>query len=582
MKRSVLLISAFAVFGLLFTQCKKNQEVLPVIPSGEKIDVTLNIPNNGGGKTSIADDGTIVWSRNDKIVVCYTEGDTKGVAGILSLLSGSGSSNATFTGQITLMGNQTAGNFASYSYDFHYLGSNFDETTITEGNSYKTSYTLDFTNQDGTLEGLSKLHYAKGTGNFKNVNGTWTANLVLMNKICVFSYDVTDMVDQTNTYAVDNFYMTFPGSAVPNTKLTISFVGGNYNYNVDNTTKSIYVGKPTKQLDGNTYKLYVILPGYGDDVPNSLPKDVDVRFFSDSHSQKVVISHPAEHFAHNCYNGGLNEEGGYNFDGDIGECNDMLTRSCARGIFKTASGRLIRFAKGNLKYNLDVYIPEMPGAQIHNSQVAACLENNTPGKNSYDHFAFGATGLSLLSGDYAPKPTELYQQDSPEIWYSLGYTLTSNYDYGNMLTNSIFSTMRSDDLTNLHMTRASYINNNSSAKVPPQGRSVLILTKETITNLETNLTPELITQYENQYNAIFLLFTGYNTAPDPENNKTTSWQDEGKYNYYWLADGNENNQTIKMLNLSTFICVDVPGDDVRKEGYPVRLVHTEFDPNSSN
>ena len=68
MKRSVLLISAFAVFGLLFTQCKKNQEVLPVIPSGEKIDVTLNVPNNGGGKTSISDNGTIVWTSNDKIV----------------------------------------------------------------------------------------------------------------------------------------------------------------------------------------------------------------------------------------------------------------------------------------------------------------------------------------------------------------------------------------------------------------------------------------------------------------------------------------------------------------------------------
>lgn len=75
MKRSVLLISAFAVFGLLFTQCKKNQEVLPNIPSGEKIDVTLNVPNNGGGKTSIADDGTIVWTGNDKIVVCYSGGN---------------------------------------------------------------------------------------------------------------------------------------------------------------------------------------------------------------------------------------------------------------------------------------------------------------------------------------------------------------------------------------------------------------------------------------------------------------------------------------------------------------------------
>ena len=59
MKRSVLLISAFAVFGLLFTQCKKNTEVLPVVPTGEKINVSLNIPNNGGSKTSISDNGTL-------------------------------------------------------------------------------------------------------------------------------------------------------------------------------------------------------------------------------------------------------------------------------------------------------------------------------------------------------------------------------------------------------------------------------------------------------------------------------------------------------------------------------------------
>ena len=103
MKRSVLLISAFAVFGLLFTQCKKNQEVLPVIPSGEKIDVTLNVPNNGGGKTSIADDGTIVWTGNDKIVVCYTEGTTTGVAGILSITNNVNTNVATFTGQIRLL-----------------------------------------------------------------------------------------------------------------------------------------------------------------------------------------------------------------------------------------------------------------------------------------------------------------------------------------------------------------------------------------------------------------------------------------------------------------------------------------------
>ena len=563
MKRSVLLISAFAVFGLLFTQCKKNQEVLPVIPSGEKIDVTLNVPNNGGGKTSIADDGTIVWTGNDKIVVCYsgTSGNLnyKGVVGILSITNNFNTNVATFTGQITLMGNQTAENFDSYSYDFHYLGSDFDVNTIlNDDDSYKTSYTLDFTNQDGTLASLPELHYAMGTGNFKNVNGNYTANLVLENKICVFSYDVTAMVDQNNTYAVDNFYMTFPNTA-PNTKLTVGFTGG---YTYDDNTKTIYLGKPTKQ--GERYKFYVILPGYDEGSEPS----VDVQFFSDSHSQDAAITHPAEHFTHNSYNGGLNEEGGYNFDGNIGECTNMLDKGCARGIFKTASGRLIRFAKGNLKYYAS-------GASLHTTQVEAYLGTNSI--DGFDHFAFGATGVN-----YAPNPTLLYIGNSSDWYYTGGTSLTGDYDYGRMLDNNdnytTFSTMRSDDLTNFYSTNTLY--SNSTGKVPPQntGRQVIMLTKESIDpqTIIKQLTPTLVEQYEKQYNAIFLLYSGYNSAPSA--NTPTSW--DGTYNYYWLADGINNN--IKMLNLSTFDVEDVPPSYVEGEGYPVRLVHTEFDPNSSN
>ena len=563
MKRSVLLISAFAVFGLLFTQCKKNQEVLPVIPSGEKIDVTLNVPNNGGGKTSIADDGTIVWTGNDKIVVCYTEGTTTGVAGILSITNNINTNVATFTGQITLMGDQTAENFASYTYDFHYLGSDFKESDITNSDgTYANKYDLDFTNQDGTLAGLSKLHYAMGTGSFKEVNGNYTANLVLENKICVFSYDVTAMVDQTNTYAVDNFYMTFPNTA-PNTKLTVGFTGG---YTYDDNTKTIYVGKPTKQ--GERYKFYVILPGYGDDVPNPLLNNVEVKFFSDSHSQNDVITHSPEHFAHNSYNGGLNEQGEYNFDGNIGDCTNMLDKGCARGIFKTASGRLIRFAKGNLKYDAS-------GASLHTTQVEAYLGTNSI--DGFDHFAFGATGVN-----YAPNPTLLYSGNSSDWYYTGGTSLTGDYDYGRMLdindNYTTFSTMRSDDLTNFYSINTLY--SNSTGKVPPQntGRQVIMLTKESIDpqTISKQLTPTLVEQYEKQYNAIFLLYSGYNSAPSA--NAPTSW--DGTYNYYWLADGINNN--IKMLELSTFLVRDVAPHDVEGEGYPVRLVHTEFDPNSSN
>ena len=391
-----------------------------------------------------------------------------------------------------------------------------------------------------------------GTGSFKDVNGNYTANLVLKNKICVFSYDVTAMVDQTNTYAVDNFYMTFPNTA-PNTKLTVGFTGG---YTYDDNTKTIYLGKPTKQ--GERYKFYVILPGYDEESEPS----VDVQFFSDSYSQNEATNHSTEYFTHNSYNGGT-------FDNvtTISNATYMLDKGCARGIFKTASGRLIRFAKGNLKYDAS-------GASLHTTQVEAYLGTNSI--DGFDHFAFGATGV-----DDAPLPTSLYD-NNPSNWYYTGYNLTGNYDYGRMLDNNdnytTFSTMRSDDLTNFYLNTTMY--SNSTGKVPPQntGRQVAMLTKEAISLQPEDkyIDDERVALYEKQYNAIFLLYSGYNSAPSE--NTPTSW--DGNHNYYWLADGINNN--IKMLYLSTFFVEDVSPNYVAGEGYPVRLVHTEFDPNSSN
>lgn len=559
MKRSVLLISAFAVFGLLFTQCKKNQEVLPVIPSGEKIDVTLNVPNNGGSKTSIADDGTIVWTGNDKIVVCYTEGTTTGVAGILSITNNVNANVATFTGQITLMDDQTAENFASYSYDFHYLGSDFKESDITKSDgTYANKYDLDFTNQDGTLAGLSKLHYAMGTGNFKNVNGNWTANLNLLNRVCLFSYDVTDMVDQTNTYAVDNFYMTFTGSVVPNTKLTVGFTGS---YTYDNTTKSIYVGKPTKQSDGS-YKLYVILPGYD---PSALPGDVNVQFFSDSYSQNAAITHPSAYFGYNSYNGGTSTN-----VTSITNATYMLNENCARGIFKTATGRLIRFANGNLKYDAS-------GASLHTSQVNAYLGTNS--SEGFDHFAFGATGV-----DGAPSPLTLYNYQSGTSWYYTGGTsLTGDYDYGKMLSNTYttFATMTTDDFSAFENSKYNIGNTTYNSTVTPSKANVsqqmLYIINDKDINPK-NLSADSIEKYEKKYNAIFFLCTGYNGNPE-DNNGITSWSVYPSN--YWIADGN-NNDTYNMLNPISGNIEKIKTNIVEGEGYPVRLVHTEFDPNSSN
>ena len=574
MKRSVLLISAFAVFGLLFTQCKKNQEVLPVIPSGEKIDVTLNVPNNGGGKTSIADDGTIVWTGNDKIVVCYTEGTTTGVAGILSITN-------------NVNGDQTAENFASYSYDFHYLGSDFKESDITNSDgTYANKYDLDFTNQDGTLAGLSKLHYAMGTGSFKEVNENYTANLVLENKICVFSYDVTAMVDQTNTYAVDNFYMTFPNTA-PNTKLTVGFTGG---YTYDDNTKTIYVGKPTKQ--GERYKFYVILPGYDEGSEPS----VDVQFFSDSYSQNEATNHSTEYFTHNSYNGGDS-----NSVTTIDKDNvTYMLDNCARGIFKTATGRLIRFAKGNLKtscrYYNQGYVDNF-SSSFHSSQVEGYTAYNSTsnfsnfGLKSIDIYAFGASGASgavNFDGELI-KPTSLYVEyvgsSSKGDWYYTGFNLSgSPYDFGNMTgLPEGFHTMTTDDFSAFDgFYKNNTIYNESSFSKFPSSNQVLVITKESPSNDEIkSIQKTQVPDLEKKYNAIFFINSGYSLRVDDGSSATVTW--EKSPTFYWIADGFSSNgeNYLRVMNGNGGI-QEFLASDCYNSGAAVRLVRTEFDPNSSN
>ena len=570
MKRSVLLISAFAVFGLLFTQCKKNQEVLPVIPSGEKIDVTLNVPNNGGSKTGISDDGSIVWSGNDKIVVCLNDQNvsTKNVAGILSLKNNSGSDVATFEGSITLFDGQTTDNFTLHTYDFYYLGSNFDEDAISNG-----EYTLDFTNQDGTLAGLSKLHYAKGTGSFKNVNGKYTANLNLLNKTCLFSYNVTAMVN--NISAIDNFYLTFPNS-MPNTKITISFTKGGCTF--DNTTKSIYVGKPTKQSD-NLYKLYVILPGN-----DAAISDIDVRFFSDSYSQNDFITHHGEHFTHNSYNGG-----DHSSVTKITDVTNISEKGCARGIFKTATGRLVRFAKGNLKTEFDYDNNSASNfrSSLHNSQVEGFSTLNSTDKfsqganNAIDHYAFGATGLdgALNSQTTVLKPTSIYCEFNFN-WYYNSTSLTDDYDFGKMLGDDAgFHTMTSDDFSAFDgFYKSNFTYSETSFSKFDEPLQVLMITKDKPSEIINTIEKADVTTYENKYNAIFFINSGYT--------KHESSNGGGYYvsspSFYWIADGYDTDH-IRVMSALNGTILNLPKSESNNgSGTPVRLVHTEFDPNSSN
>lgn len=126
--------------------------------------------------------------------------------------------------------------------------------------------------------------------------------------------------------------------------------------------------------------------------------------------------------------------------------------------------------------------------------------------------------------------------------------------------------------TNYNIGSALYTSNVTPSKAVENQYILYIVNNKNIK--PTSLSSDSIQKYEDMYNAIFLLCAGYNSNPSTYG--STSWQYSPSY--YWIADGNSNS-TLNMLNASTGNIESVDPSDVEGEGYPVRLVHTEFDPN---
>ena len=134
----ILVLAAMATF----TQCKK-QENNGTNEQCNGVQMVLKA-DNGSSKTSFGANGSITWNANEKIYV-VTNGECVGY-----VTNGAEGGN-TFTG---VLGRITQ----SGTYDFHYyyLG---NTKTITPGD---TSFTMDFSDQDGTLANLGDFHVGYG------------------------------------------------------------------------------------------------------------------------------------------------------------------------------------------------------------------------------------------------------------------------------------------------------------------------------------------------------------------------------------------------------------------------------------
>ena len=150
MKKLTLTAMAALALVLTFTQCKK-ETVTPVADEG--IFVTLNATyGQSGEKTDFTPgDGSFVWSSGVEEYIFVGGSQHEGNFGVLQG-TGNGNSSMSFSGYLTSMPEN------GETLHFFYLG---------KGTSTAKS-TLDFSNQDGTLENLTNNHVAIGHTTFND------------------------------------------------------------------------------------------------------------------------------------------------------------------------------------------------------------------------------------------------------------------------------------------------------------------------------------------------------------------------------------------------------------------------------
>lgn len=176
MRRNTLFIIAMLAMVLTFSQCKKD-DIKPT--TGEVTNtITLNFtPNNGGGKTVFDPEHvSFAWSGTEYI---YVGGSNH--TGCLGTLSGTETSGSiTFTGSITQPDDEEV-------LHFFYLGN--DKT----GGSIPT---LDFSNQDGTIENVTNYHIGIGSATYHD--GTTSYSTTLGMAMAIAYFDVSGYVDSNS------------------------------------------------------------------------------------------------------------------------------------------------------------------------------------------------------------------------------------------------------------------------------------------------------------------------------------------------------------------------------------------------
>ena len=385
MKKISFILMAFAlVLGL--TQCKKNLDTVNSIADG-KVYITYS---TGAPKTNITEAGVVTWIAGD---VCHVYASTTGYLGSLTLSSGEGTGEGTFTGSLS-----------SWTDDetlrFYYLGTNTKKADNT--------FVIDYSAQDGTLATIaSKYHVSCYTA--ENVPASQTSfSGKMLNQMALAVFDVSGFgAGNVKIYAASGFRNQIKISD----KGVLSYGVAGVHPTVDNQSGHIVIGV------SGAKKYVALLPSDG---------EITMQFTS----QSKTGSDEARTIAANDFIGS-SAAVAITASDVVSSYVDLAVAS--DHVFTVASGRTVKFAKGNLVYDQGRF-------KMHSTQYGRCFNSNGDLSANYkvsgtfDLFGWGTAGWNNGNLLYMPYTFDLRTSDPYTNSHGNGYGPTDGSNYSISLT----------------------------------------------------------------------------------------------------------------------------------------------------
>ena len=370
MKRLTLVFALMAL-TLAFTHCKKEQ---PATDEGVRITLTAGY---GGDRTAFTPStGAFVWS--DGVTEYIYVGGSNHEA-CLGVLSGTG----TGTGSMTFSGTLTTTPDEGETLHFFYLGKGRDGSAVS---------TLDFSNQDGTLENVTNYHIAVGDGSY--TSGTVNYATTLEMKMAIAYFDVSGFQNASNT--AETVYLH--GDEVYTTA-TVDYTTGT----ITGTTKG-YINMGTA-----TAGKYVAL------IP-SVETATTLKFDSDSKTGSMRFVNGIR-------------AGKYYVNGTeaLSVTANALLEGTIPGLFSVSATKMVRFSKGNLQYIGSAATPYWKFADNQWIYLGKNGQGSDAANVDRDLFGWGTSGYNHNSAAYQPWSTSTNNWD----YYAYGnYSLDLYYGTG--------------------------------------------------------------------------------------------------------------------------------------------------------